>query len=215
MSYVRDSPAERETVADQPAHPVLNGETRSTVLELDLGFERPFDRIWFEVGRGLFSRAVTLSVSRDRKNWLVSGFGNIERTSSREGLFVSVSEVWSRYVRVAVSNGDNPPLSFRRVRAEAVRSELIFPADQPGPYWLYSGNSKAEPVHYDLQTVLPGQVPTFNATLGPVENNPTYQAPKPPVSERSPWLLPTLLLVLVPTLGLIAFRMLRQVNSSS
>ncbi len=215
MSFVRESPAERETVADQPAHATLDSQTRSTLVELDLGFERPFDRLWLDVGPGLFSRAVTVSVSRDRKNWSVSGFGNVERTSNREDLFVSLPEAWSRYVRVAVSNEDNPPLSFRRVRAEAIRRELIFPADQPGAYWLYSGNSKAEPVHYDLQTVLPSQVHAAAASLGPVEKNPNYQAPRQPVTERSPWLLPTVLLVLVPALGAIAFRMLRQVNSSS
>jgi hypothetical protein len=127
---------------------------------------------------------------------------------------VTVPEEWTRYLRVTVSNEDNPPLGFSRLRIEAPRRELIFPAEREGSYWLYSGNPKAEPVRYDLGTILPVQLNALQATLGPDDRNPSYQKPKPPVTERSPWLLSGLLVVLVPILGAIAVRMLRQVNTS-
>jgi hypothetical protein len=214
MSLVRESPTQREVIADQQPKTTLENKSRSTIVDLDFGFERPFDRILLEIAPGLFSRAVTVSVSADRKNWSVAGSGYIERTSSRERSDVTVPESWARYVRLAITNADNPPLAITRVCIEAIKRELIFPAENAGSFWLYSGNPKAEPVHYDLQWVLPAEVSTSSATLGPVVKNPDYQAPRPPVTERSPWLLPTILVVLVPMLGLMAYRMLRQVNTS-
>ena len=112
-------------------------------------------------------------------------------------------------------NEDDPPLVFSRIRIEALRRELMFRAEMAGSYWLYSGNPKAEPVHYDLGTILPAQVNALPAIFGRLENNPNYRPSKPPVSARSPWLLPGLLVLLVPVLGTIAFLMLRQVHSSA
>jgi len=214
MSFVRDIAAEREIVADGSPKVTSDGVDRSSVLEVDLGFHRPFDRIRLDPTPGLFSRSVTVSVSDDRKTWEIAGFGTIERSTGGEHLSVSVPEHWARYVRAQVRNEDNPPLAFSRVRVEALRRELIFPADLTGSYWLYSGNPKAEPAHYDLGTILPAEVDAVSASFGRLEKNPSYQGPKTPVSERSPWLLPGLLVLLVPVLGTIAFRMLRQVNSS-
>jgi hypothetical protein len=212
MSFVRESAAEREVIADQQGKATTDKANLASVLELDLGFERPFDRIRFDVAPGFFSRAVTVSVSRDGKSWSTAGFGHIERTNRHEQLFLTVPEQWARYVRFTVTNEDNPPLTFTRIQVEAMRRELLFPAETAGSYWLYSGNPKAEPVRYDLRTILPVQVRALPATFGRIEKNPDYQAPKPPVTERSPWLLPGLILILAPILGAIAFRMLRQVN---
>ncbi len=214
MSFVQNLPAEREVIADGQPTPRVDTGTHSSLLDLDLGFERPFDGVRLDVTPGFFSRSVTVSVSQDRKTWSRAAYGNVERTSRREELFVPVPEQWTRYVRVAVSNEDNPPLTFTRIRVEAIRRELIFPAEPAGSYWLYSGNVKAEPVRYDLRAVLPLDVNAVPATFGSPEKNPDYRPPKPPITERSPWLLTALLLVLVPALGFIAFRMLRQVKTT-
>jgi Protein of unknown function (DUF3999) len=214
MSFVRNLPAQREVVAEVAPNVTSDRTTRASVLEIDLGFDRPFDCIRFEPATGFFSRSVTVSASRDKKKWEIAGFGTIERSAGGEQLSVYVPEHWARYVRGEVRNEDNPPLVFSRVRVQALRRQLIFPADASGSYWLYSGNPKAEPVQYDLGTILPPQVNALPALFGPLEKNPGYKPPKPPVSERSPWLLPGLLALLVPVLGIIAFRMLQQVNSS-
>jgi hypothetical protein len=214
MSFVRSLPAQREVVAEVAPKLTSDGTTRASVLDIDLGFDRPFDCIRFEPAPGFFSRSVTVSASRDNKKWEIAGFGTIERSAGGEHLSVYVPEHWARYVRAEVRNEDNPPLVLSRVRVQALRRELIFPAEVNGSYWLYSGNPKAEPVHYDLGKILAPQVNALPALFGPLEKNPSYQAPRPPVSERLPWLLPGLLVLLVPVLGIIAFRMLRQVNSS-
>lgn len=214
MSFVRNSPAEREVIADQRPTPKADSGTHSSLLELDLGFERPYDLVRFDISPGFFSRALTISVSQDRKSWSTVGYGNVERTSRRERLFVTIPEQWARYVRVAVNNEDNPPLTFTRIRVEAIRTELIFPAEAAGSYWLYSGNLKAERVRYDLPMLLPADVSAVPATFGSPGKNPEYRPPKPPITERSPWLLSALLVVLVPALGAIAFRMLRQIKTT-
>ena len=167
----------------------------------------------FDVAPALFSRAVNVSVSHDGKTWSPAGFGNIERTTRQEQISVTIPEQWARFLRLAIRNEDNPPLTITRVRVEEIKRELIFPAETAGSYWLYSGNGKADPARYDLRAVLADQVGVVPATLGSIQNNPNYEAPKPPVTERSPWLLPTLLLVLVPALGATAFRMLRRVGT--
>lgn len=214
MSFVQDLPAEREAVADSRPEVTSDRAARSSVLDIDLGFDRPFDCIRFDPTPGFFSRSVTVSASHDKKNWEVAGFGTIERSRAGEHLSISVPEHWARYIRAEVRNQDDPPLIFSEVQVEAVRRELIFPADVTGSYWLYSGNPKAESVHYDLATILPAQVSALPAIFGALEKNPSYRPPKLPVTERSPWLLPVLLVLLVPVLGTIAFRMLRQVSPS-
>jgi len=214
MSFVRDVPAQRETVAESSPKVTADRAARSSVLEIDLGFDRPFDRIRFDPTPGFFSRPVTVSASHDNKTWQIAGFGTIVRSAGGEQLSISLPEHWARYVRAEVRNEDDPPLVFSRVRIEGLRRELIFRAEMAGSYWLYSGNPKAAPVHYDLGTILPAQVNALPAVFGHLEKNPDYRPSKPPVSERSPWLLPGLLILLVPVLGTIAFRMLRQVNSS-
>jgi hypothetical protein len=214
VSSVRQSAAQRETIAEQKPKATGENGTHFSVLELDLGLERPFDQIWFDVGPGFFSRAVTVSASNDRKSWSVAGFGKVERTSRQEQLVVTFPEQWARYIRAAINNEDNPPLNFNRIRVEALKRELIFPAEIAGPYWLYSGNPKAEPARYDLRSTLPSEVNAPRAAFGPIAKNPDYKAPERPVTERSPWLLPGLLVLLVPALGAIAFRMLRQLRTS-
>jgi hypothetical protein len=157
---------------------------------------------------------VTVWASGDKHKWEIAGSGTIERSARGEQLSLYVPECWARHVRAEVRNEDDPPLVVSRIQVEALRRELVFPAEATGSYWLYSGNPEAKPVHYDLGRVLPAQVGALPALFGSLEKNPDYKPPKPPVSERSPWLLPGLLVLLVPVLALIAFRMLRQVNSS-
>lgn len=214
VGFIRESVAERDIAADLRPNVTADDGSRESVIDCDLGFERPFDRVTFAVSAGLFSRPVTLSVSRDKKVWSTGGFGTLERTAREVRLTIEVPEQWDRYVRTVVRNNDNSPLSFTDVRFEAIRRELVFPAEEPGPYWLYSGNAMAAPVRYDLTAILPAQLSAIPVTLGPVERNPEYQPPSPPVTERSPWLLTALLLLMAPVIGIIAIRMLRQAKVS-
>ncbi len=79
-------------------------------------------------------------------------------------------------VRVAVENGDEPPLAIQSVQLEMRQRKLCFLA--PGMYMaLYFGADRLKPPNYDLSRIFqPGQVAAV-ARLGPQMANPAYLAP--------------------------------------
>ena len=109
---------------------------------------------------------------------------------------------------VTIDNGDNAPLVPASVRLEMVRRSLCFEA-AVGAYTLYYGDAKLSPPRYDLGqflVVLPAH--TAEATTGPEQPNPDYQA-RPddrPFTEKHPVLLWVALALVVAVLGAIALR---------
>jgi hypothetical protein len=213
VSYVREEPAIRDVAAELRPSVQNDAKERTTNLEFDLSFSRPYDRITLKVGPGLFSRAVTVWSSTDRQKWSQAGGGLLARSATREQLTLAIPEQWERYVRVSIRNEDNAPLNVTRGRFEALRREVIFALKEQGEYWLYTGNAAANAPQYDLASVIPFDLRPGPATLGASERNPRYQAPQSPITERSPWLLTGLVIVLVPLMGWLAFRMLRQTRA--
>ena len=77
---------------------------------------------------------------------------------------------------------------------------------------MYYGNIEAKRPSYDLERVFPYLVTEElpEASLGPQTVNTAFVEKKPPVSERFPWLFPTVIAVAVILVALLLLSIIRQ-----
>ncbi len=98
-----------------------------------------------------------------------------------------------RRLRLVVTDNRNPPLDVTAVSFTAPARAVIFSptAELTAPLRLYFGDPRAQQPQYDFAALLPARLepPPQRVILGPLEANPTYQAPPKPLSERWPWLV--------------------------
>ncbi len=173
-----------------------------------------------------FSRPAEIYASDDGTNWRPIGSGNLFRIIQPKftgaNFRLSYPETAARYLRIAVYNGDDQPIPFIAAVASGTLRSVVFNAQAGASYFLYYGIPSAAyaevryPI-YDLERLFPYlEVPgAAGATLGSQQPNPAYAPPAPPIvpfSERFPWLLPSVLVVVA--LGLLAlmFQFIRRIK---
>jgi len=109
---------------------------------------------------------------------------------------------------VTIDNGDDPPLDLTSVRLEMAERRLCFDAAAGAAYTLYYGDAALQAPQYDYARLFAPEKDAAEATLGPEEANPEYEA-RPdarPFTERYPWLLWVALVLVVGLLGAVALR---------
>ncbi|MDH3213169.1 MAG: DUF3999 family protein [Myxococcales bacterium] len=108
---------------------------------------------------------------------------------------------------VMIDQGDDAPVRLRGARASRPRQQVRFLGDasRVAPLGLYFTPDQAREPKYDLPRRLREYgIADFTAlSHGPLGSNPAYAQPPPPWSERVPYLLTALVLVLV--LGLAGY----------
>ncbi|MDO8559724.1 MAG: DUF3999 family protein [bacterium] len=201
---------------------VEDGATQSSLLTLDFGQGGlPIQEVTLRTAATNFNRPVELFASNDATAWRRVGSDYVFRVATEkfrgEHLTLRYPELAARYLRVAVFNGDDQPLQFSGATAKGILRSVVFSAIPGQQYFLYYGNPQAQRPAYDLERLFPYlEVPAApGATLSPQQANPTYVAPAAPVipfTERYPWLLPSVLVVVA--LGLLAlmFRFVKRVK---
>src|SRR5262249_15040790 len=115
-----------------------------------------------------------------------------------------------RYWRVEILNGNDPPLSRVELSASMVPRLVLFRPAAGHSYRLAYGNEKATSPQYDLERTLhiSATEEAFANTIGPEEQNASYEDPRP-FSERHPAVLWTALALAAILLGLTALRTMR------
>jgi hypothetical protein len=219
-AVVFEAPSERQ---EEPVAATLVGrsedaERRSSVLVLDLG-RRPVNLVELDVADRNFHRVVTIEASDDRRQWRWVGscaISAIETARVRERLTSTrFPDTRARYVRLRIENLDDRPLRVSGVRLAGVRRGLVFEAVPGHQYVLDYGHPRAPAPRYDVTRALPylagERLPV--ATLGAA-------APLPPPApapwlEAQPFLLWGAMAVAVLALGLVLFRLARQIRASA
>ena len=188
---------------------------RTTNLEVDLGTPGlPSHRLTISVPDVNFWREVTLQTSTDRENWstIMRGAKIYASEFTGESLTITYPETTSRYLRLVIHDEDSPPLTVQEVEVWGSWRRLVFVADPQQSYKLYYGNADARRPIYDIERVFPylatEELP--EAELRAQTTNLYFVEKKPPVSERFPWLLPTVMAVAAVLLALLLFRVFRQ-----
>ena len=196
-------------------------DRRATLVELDLGIDGlPSHRLALEISEVNFHREVSVEASSDRETWHTLGsrtaiYAFDTQKFVGDSLVLTYPESTSRYIRLAIFNQDNPPLTVNEVEVWGHERRLLFSADPAQSYSLYYGNVNARRPSYDIERVLPylATEDLPQAALGLQAENPMFveaTTPPPPVSERLPWLFPAVVGVAAVILGLILFGVLRQ-----
>ena len=215
LAYRRETDAVRDVMAVLTPVAGEDSKAKTTSLLVDIGFEGlPYDRLEVTVGSGMFFRDVEVFVSNDGKQWSFASDGVLFRTAERTQLAIQIPEQWSRYVKLVISNGDDPPLSAGQVTLSGLRRVIRFPLTAVGPYWLYSGRAATKEPSYDFARVTPATSDAATVRLGEPENNPQYRAPSLPWTDRYPYFLYAVLIGAVAIMGYVTWRFLAKLRTA-
>ncbi len=191
---------------------------RTTLVEVDLGTPGiPSYRLALEIPGVNFHREVSLQASADREAWrtilsqsAIYAYNTPKFVGSN--LIISYPETASRYLRLIIHDEDSPPLNIQDLDVWGLRHRLVFSADPRRSYQLYYGNVEARQPSYDIEKVFPYLVTEElpEAKLGVQVANSHFVEKKPPLSERFPWLFPTVIAVAVVSIALLLVGIVRQ-----
>jgi hypothetical protein len=179
----------------------------------DLGNSNvPLEEINISTDQPEFYRAIRISSSDDNVQWSYQRGGEIYRFHSgdnlKESSGVAFLEVFARFWRVEIVNGNDQPLTNVRIAAKAAQRRIVFPAEPGHAYRLLYGNGKATRPHYDFGKILDGKEKEPIASLGPEAQNSNYADPRP-FTERHPSLLWIVVTIAAALLAYTAFSVLR------
>ncbi|MBE3069714.1 MAG: DUF3999 family protein, partial [Planctomycetes bacterium] len=189
---------------------------------LDLGAKHlPVSKVEIVATDENFARPVRVDVGDDLKMPARAGHGHVFRyRTSRyheERTAVEFPEAFGRYVRVRVTDGDDPPLAVVRLVVSGRPRYVFFPFETGRRYRLFYGNPGAGPARYDYVNVVAriNRSEAVEARLGPPEANPRFIAtkkatPPHPWVVRNQWVLYVALGVAVVGLVAVAVRALRR-----
>ena len=186
-------------------------KVNTTEAVIDLGSENlPSSRLSISVPEVNFYRRTKLETSDDAEEWTMLQQNDALYVYdmpklSQSKVTVDYPEVHSRYLRLTLFNEDSPPLNLDGVDVSRYRRQLIFEADNNITYRLYYGSPIAKAPSYDLEHIFPYLVTEdlAQANLGQkIINSSFIKKSAEPVSDRYPWLLPTVVAVLAMGLGL-------------
>ncbi|HEY6002238.1 MAG TPA: DUF3999 family protein, partial [Anaeromyxobacter sp.] len=200
---------------------------RETFLDVDLAAAGlPVEAVELGAGDAAFDRRVRLHSSTDGAHWIPSGGGVVWRAplpagafpaaprgGAEEGLRVAAATHGRRWLRIAVEDGDSPPLRVTAVRALWRPRLVLFRAEAAGRHALLVGADVPAPA-YDLAALLgriPADVLPLQARLGAASANARFREPVKdvPLSERHPAALVAALAALFAALAFWAVRLLR------
>lgn len=211
----------RETVYKPSFEITQNSKDRLTEITLDLGAAgMPHRSGNLEISDSNFNRGLEISESNDKQTWRFLGHGyifviNTPKFSGRS-LNFSYTESHARYLHVAIINHDDAPLAVSGVTLAGLVRSILFFYDPAGRYELYLGNPRADRPVYDIEKISryldKSGLPVL--TAGPVEKNPSYVPLLPPMTERAPYLLPTVLVLIVGVLAFLLWRIIAATGRS-
>ncbi len=194
-----------------PAH------SKQTVYECAISTGMPVERVRFAIPASSMNFNRTVVLSDEHGNEFQQGAISRVRMSrggqtvTSEALDIDVYPRTGVQMRVAVENGDDPPLPIETVKPLSVERRLYFDAKGKSSLQLYYGDPKLEAPSYDYAKFFQQSADAVVAQLGPAHANPQY-AGRPddrPWSERHTFVLWAAMLVAVVILGALAIKGLK------
>jgi len=211
--------AAREAAYDPETSVSENTGAQTTDIVLDLGADGiPHRRGVLSTESVNFNRPIAIFDSSNKTDWRLLTYGYIYRIETPlftgTNLDFAYPETNRRYLKISVLNGDDRAILIGGVSLYGVVRRVIFSYDPAKEYFAYLGRPDARRPQYDFEKI--SQYLDISSldqvSAGRVEENPEYKAPevpKAPITERSPYVLPVILGVVV---ALLAFLLLRLVS---
>jgi hypothetical protein len=216
--FVKETPAQEIPWPSSILNISRDTGQRTTNVEVDLGTQGlPSYRLAISVPDFNFYREVTLQAGTNRESWTTlmrraEIYAYDTPKFVGKSLVITYPETTARYLRLVIHDEDSPPLTIEEVNVWGLWRRVVFAADPQQSYNLYYGNTEAHRPSYDIEKVFPYLVTEklLEAKLGSQATNPDFVEKKPPVSERFPWLFPTVVAVAVIVVALLLLGILRQ-----
>jgi len=214
---VGGAPTVSEVPATAQAGDSQRVERKRTLLTFTVPKNVPINRVTFEIdpAQPNFRRAVQVMGEKD----VYLGSGEIDRVhmvrSGRkidsEDYDVSFSAVGHQTIKVAIENGDDPPLKLSSARLQQLERRLYFDPPAAAPLTLYYGDEKLEPPVYDYAKLFLLAKDAAPAQLGGEETNAadTGRPEDRQWTERHPAVLWIAIVAAVLILGAIALRSMK------
>jgi hypothetical protein len=134
----------------RPARVTSRQLRRTTQLTLDFGYPHiPVSEIRLTSATPRYDRTVEEFVSQDGVHYTP---GTVARVSSLPGAAppgLSVEDR-ARFIRIVISNGDDPPLRNLHAAAYDLPRVLLAEGGHPGPYRLFYGSTTLPPPSYEF-----------------------------------------------------------------
>ena len=203
-----------------------NAAERTNFIVVDLeNSGLPSNRLTLSTPDVNFSRDVALEGSNDKDKWHIVEFRDVifsfaTPNFSGSKLSIDYPESNYRYYRITVFNRDDKPIIIAGVEASGLLRKLIFNYDPAKSYTLHYGNPSARYPQYDIEALFPYLDISFlpKAVLSAEAPNPGFKEivpPQKPLSERLPWLLPSVLAVVVLVLGGLITKLILSAKKSA
>ncbi len=198
-----------------------NNSEKTTEIIADIGSGGiPTNMVSLDFLSDNFNRQAIVEVSNDKINWQSVGRGYLFSVNtakySGKNPEIYYPETQARFYRVKVFNEDNQPVKFaENLSVRSVSRNIVFKGNSENQFKVYYGNPSARVAHYDLAKLFE-YIETQNipfVTLGVESPNNDYLAPKAPVvplSERYPYLLNSVLFVLILIIVAFVFLFIRK-----
>jgi len=173
----------------------------ATVWRIDLGDRVPLERLRIFVRDRAFSRPFLLEAADDpaAPQQLASGDLTRSEEAPQANPEINFTEHFARRLELTITDDRNPRLPIAAVTAFGAMRQVVFEtaAAGTGPLRLYYGNPQAGAPHYDLNARIPsdGSARALFIRTGSRQDNPIFQPPSRPLSERSPWLVYLVLVI--------------------
>jgi hypothetical protein len=197
----------------------------ATEITIDLSYRNiPSCSMEFTISDSNFKRNVTiLSANADNP----ADYSEIFNTSiysiktpwfSRTNTTINYPETQARYLKVAIQNEDNTPLTVSGVTVSGVPRKITFAALPDTSYFLYLGNPRAVQPSYDIAEIFTyiDRDSFIPVSVGSVVENSSYKpGANLPLTERYPWILWVAIALMVLVLGGIIIRMMIRLGKES
>lgn len=186
-----------------------------TTLTLDLGFRNiPVDELRIAAETARYERPVAIYGSNSRRRFTLLKAARVLRFPGSSPAPIPV-RAHHRYIRIEIANGDDQPLRGIEVSAWSRSRALMVEGEQPPPYTVYYGDSRASAPDYDFARLPTGALGTEHAAhgrLGPERVNPVFEPPPDTrsLAARSPWLVTGALALAALALGAVGLLALRK-----
>jgi hypothetical protein len=216
----------QEKIRGYERHPQIKSsekmDEKITEVIADLGVSGiPTDKINIESKNSNFNRAILVYASNDENttDWSYLGQGYVFRYNTPkftgENMIINFPETTKRFIKIAIKNNDDVPLSISGIRSFSVYREIIFQTTAKENYRLFYGNSKSGYAQYDLEKYFQYLEPdkAVQAKLSNQKNNTSYipeKEPEKPLTEKIPYLLSTILTATSLFLIFLVFRFLKK-----
>lgn len=200
---------------------VQNDADRTTDLIIDLGADGiPHREALLTTSSTNFSRAVAIYDSDDKENWRLRSHSYIFAIDTQKfrgtNLGFRYPESNKRYLKLSIINQDDRPIIVGGVTLSGVVRSILFGYDPAKEYHVYLGNPQARRPRYDIEKIAQyvEQPSLPRVSAGPVDKNPSFIPIKLPLTERSPYVLPTVLGLVVVVLAFLLLRLVMRIRKT-